>query len=50
VLDGIDLPPLEVRAVSTRVNRVGNNGPDLIKPVSEHADEPLQLTLAGRAA
>jgi putative SOS response-associated peptidase YedK len=49
-LDGVDLPPLEVRPVSTRVNRIDTNGPDLIQPLNEHADEPLQLTLTGRAA
>jgi putative SOS response-associated peptidase YedK len=50
VLDGIVLEPLAVRAVSTRVNRVGTNGPDLIEPLAEHRDEPLQLTLTARAA
>jgi putative SOS response-associated peptidase YedK len=50
VLDGIVLEPLAVRPVSTRVNRVGTNGPDLIEPLSEHRDEPLQLTLTARAA
>jgi putative SOS response-associated peptidase YedK len=44
VLDGIVLEPLAVRAVSTRVNRVGTDGPDLIQPLAEHRDEPLQLT------
>ena len=50
VLDGIVLEPLAVRPVSTRVNRVDTNGPDLIEPLSEHLDEPLQLTLTARAA
>ena len=50
VLDGIVLEPLAVRPVSTRVNRVGTAGPDLIEPLSEHLDEPLQLTLTARAA
>lgn len=49
VLDGIVMPPLDVRPVSTRVNRVGPHGPDLIEPLDGH-DEPLQLTLATRAA
>jgi putative SOS response-associated peptidase YedK len=50
VLDGIVLQPLAVRAVSTRVNRVGSDGPDLIEPLAKHRDEPLQLTLTARAA
>jgi hypothetical protein len=50
VLDGIVLEPLAVRPVSTRVNRVGTAGPDLIEPISEHLDEPVQLTLNARAA
>jgi putative SOS response-associated peptidase YedK len=51
VLDGIVISPLEVRPVSTKVNRVGNDGADLIDPLDvEHPDEPLQLTLTGRAA
>jgi hypothetical protein len=33
-----------------RVIRVGTNGPDLIEPLSEHVDEPVQLTLTARAA
>jgi putative SOS response-associated peptidase YedK len=46
VLDGIRMQPLHVRPVSTRVNRVANDGPDLIEPVDlTHPDEPLQLTL-----
>ena len=50
VLDGIVMNPLEVRPVSTKVNRVGNDGQDLIDPLDvEHPDEPLQLTLTGRA-
>jgi putative SOS response-associated peptidase YedK len=50
VLDGIVLEPLAVRPVSSRVNRVGTDGPDLIELLSEHPDEPLQLTLTARAA
>ena len=50
VLDGIVLQPLAVRPVSSRVNRVGTDNPELIEPVSEHIDEPLQLTLTARAA
>jgi putative SOS response-associated peptidase YedK len=37
---------LEVRAVSTAVNKVTNHGPDLIKPVPAEADRPLQLAIA----
>lgn len=48
VLDGIAMNPLEVRPVSTKVNRVGNDGRDLIEPLDvDHPDEPLQLTLTG---
>jgi putative SOS response-associated peptidase YedK len=50
ILDGLILQPLAVRPVSSRVNRVGTDNPELIKPVSEHIDEPLQLTLTARAA
>jgi hypothetical protein len=51
VLDGIVMGPLEVRPVSTQVNRVGNDGPQLLEPLNvDHPDEPLQLTLTGRAA
>jgi putative SOS response-associated peptidase YedK len=48
VLDGIAMNPLEVRPVSTKVNRVGSDGRDLIEPLDvDHPDEPLQLTLTG---
>jgi putative SOS response-associated peptidase YedK len=51
VLDGIVMDPLEVRPVATQVNRVGNDGPQLLDPLDvNHPDEPLQLTLTGRAA
>jgi putative SOS response-associated peptidase YedK len=50
VLNGIVLQPLVVRPVSSRVNRVGTDSPELIEPVSERIDEPLQLTLTARAA
>ena len=50
VLDGIVLEPLAVRLVSTRVNRVGADGPDLVEPLTEHLDEPLQLSLTAHAA
>jgi putative SOS response-associated peptidase YedK len=48
VLNGIVLQPLAVRPVSSRVNRVGTDNPELIEPVSEHIDERLQLTLTAR--
>jgi SOS response associated peptidase (SRAP) len=48
---GIVRDALAVRPISTAVNEVGNNGPQLIHALDlEHPDEPLQLTLAGRAA
>ena len=50
VLDGIVLESLAVRPVSSRVNRVGTEGPDLIEPLTEPHDEPLQVTLTARAA
>ena len=50
VVDGIALAPLDVRPVSRRINRVGPNGPDLIEAIDEHAAEPIQLALTGRAA
>ena len=51
VLDGIVMEPLHVRPVSTRVNRVANDGPELVEPLDlAHPDEPLQLTLNGWAA
>ena len=33
VLDGIVMQPLAVRPVSTQVNKVGNDGPELLKPL-----------------
>jgi putative SOS response-associated peptidase YedK len=50
VLDRIVLEPLAVRPVSTRVNRIGADGADLVEPLTEYLDEPLQLTLTARAA
>ena len=51
VLNGIIMQPLDVRPISTAVNKVGNNGPDLLEPLDlNHPDEPIQLTLTGRAA
>jgi putative SOS response-associated peptidase YedK len=46
LLTGVQLDPLEVRRVSTAVNKVSHNGPDLIDPVGDEADTPLQLALA----
>jgi hypothetical protein len=51
VLAAIVLESLAVRPVSSRVNRVGTDGPDLIEPLTEHLDDdPLQLTLTACAA
>jgi putative SOS response-associated peptidase YedK len=46
ILSGIKVPALEIRAVSTEVNRVTSNGPQLLDPVDEAGDRPLQLALA----
>ena len=46
VLSGIEVPALEIRAVATEVNRVTSNGPQLLDPVDEAGDRPLQLALA----
>ncbi|PZS25887.1 MAG: DUF159 family protein [Pseudonocardiales bacterium] len=46
LLTGIESVPLEVRPVSTEVNKVGNDRPDLIDPIDEHADRPLNLAMA----
>jgi putative SOS response-associated peptidase YedK len=45
LLSGITVPALDIRAVSTQVNRVGNNTPELINPIDDHADQALQLAL-----
>ncbi len=47
VLKRVQAPAMEIRPVSREVNRVGTNGPQLIEAVSDDADRPLQLTLAG---
>lgn len=44
-LTGIDVAPLELRAVTQDINRVGNNRPDLIDPMPSSADQPLHLSL-----
>ena len=46
LLQGIEAPALEIRPVSRAVNRVGTDGPQLIEPLPEHTDVPLQLALA----
>jgi putative SOS response-associated peptidase YedK len=46
LISGIEYEPLQVRAVSTAVNKTGRDGskgPELIEPLPEHADEPMQL-------
>lgn len=44
VLDGIELPVLEVAPVSTAVNSVRHNGPELIEPIAEPSRVELALT------
>ena len=46
VLRDLTAPALELRPVSTQVNRVANNDPHLIDPDSTKAIEPLHLSLA----
>jgi putative SOS response-associated peptidase YedK len=46
VLKGVQAPPMEIRPVSRQVNRVGTNGPQLVDPLPDAADRPLQLALA----
>jgi putative SOS response-associated peptidase YedK len=46
LISGIEYAPLQVRAVSTAVNKTGrgaSKGPELIEPLADHADQPLQL-------
>jgi putative SOS response-associated peptidase YedK len=45
LLTGIEVPPLEARAVSPAVNRVGTNRPELLEPIDTGADQQLQLAL-----
>ncbi len=45
-MTSIELDPLEVRAVSTDVNKASTNTPALIDPLPEARDRPLQLSLA----
>jgi putative SOS response-associated peptidase YedK len=49
LISGIEHEPLQVRAVSTAVNKTGrggSRGPELIEPVGERGDQPLQLAPA----
>jgi hypothetical protein len=46
LIDGIEYEPLQVRVVSTAVNRTGrgaSRGPELIEPIDDRGDRPLQL-------
>jgi putative SOS response-associated peptidase YedK len=45
LLTGIEFDPLQMRAVSTAVNKPGPNKAELIQPLQEGADQPLQLAL-----
>ena len=49
LISGIEHEPLQVRAVSTAVNKTGrggSRGPELIEPIGEPSDQPLQLVSA----
>lgn len=49
MITGIKYAPLQVRAVSTAVNKTGRTaarGPELIDPIDERGDTPLQLAAA----
>ena len=49
LISGIEYEPLQVRTVSTAVNKTGrggSRGPELIGPIGEHGDQPLQLVPA----
>jgi putative SOS response-associated peptidase YedK len=49
LISGIACEPLQVRAVSTAVNKTGrggSRGPELIEPIGQHGDQPLQLVPA----
>jgi putative SOS response-associated peptidase YedK len=49
LIGGIEYEPLQVRAVSTAVNKTGrgaSRGPELIAPIDDHGDKPLQLVPA----
>jgi putative SOS response-associated peptidase YedK len=49
LISGIEYEPLQVRAVSTAVNKTGrggSRGPELIEPLGDQADQTLQLVPA----
>lgn len=46
LLAGIRVEGLDARPVPTTVNKVGNNGPELIEPAEQSVDQPLQLEIA----
>lgn len=49
LITGIEYEPLQVRAVSTAVNKTGrggSKGPELIETIDELGDQPLQLASA----
>ncbi len=49
LISGIEYEPLQVRAVSTAVNKTGrggSRGPELIEPIDQHGDQPLHLAPA----
>jgi putative SOS response-associated peptidase YedK len=49
LITGIEYEPLQVRAVSTAVNKTGrggSRGPELIEPIDARGDQPLQLAAA----
>ena len=49
LITGVEYEPLQVRAVSTAVNKTGrgaSRGPELIQPIDDHGDQPLRLAPA----
>jgi putative SOS response-associated peptidase YedK len=45
LLAGLQVTGLQSRPVSTEVNRVGHDGPQLIDPLPDTADQPIDLSL-----
>jgi putative SOS response-associated peptidase YedK len=45
LLAGISVGNLEARPVPPLVNKVANNGPELVEPLPDAVDEPLQLAI-----
>jgi putative SOS response-associated peptidase YedK len=45
VLAGLQVTGLRSRPVSTQVNRVGHDGPELVDPLPEAPEQPIDLTL-----